>query len=267
MKIGYKGLSADMKAIQGGPVRIEYKIGETYVKDLKESPRLCSSEGFHYCNKLEDTLKYYPLKDGSRYFEIEVLGPFTDGSDKSITTSFKLLREIPRAGLIDKKLASNLNLELVRAIQKQYPMFHVGGSTGLFLHGVRLKRWFDKSTSDLDFISPYFVLPESKLVLNDNGKEVDINYLDAKASGNDFDETFIVDGVKVDYRIDPKQRYEIIEHDGFKYKVSNLMTILEAKMRYAQTPSGQKHRDDITEMVRSRKAGSTLKEENFYFNY
>lgn len=59
----------------------------------------------------------------------------------------------------------------------------------------------------------------------------------------------MIGNIKVDYRIDPKQRYEIIEYDGFKFKVSNLLTILEAKMRYAMLPNGKKHKSDLEEMV------------------
>ena len=127
-------------------------------------------------------------------------------------------------------------------------MFHVGGSAGLFLHGVRLKRWLKNSSSDLDFVSPYFVLPQKTLKTTD-GDELEVFYKDAKASGNDFDETFIVGDTKIDYKIDPKQRYELIEFRGVTYKVSDLLTIMEAKMRYAQKPSGGKHRQDLKEMV------------------
>ena len=59
----------------------------------------------------------------------------------------------------------------------------------------------------------------------------------------------LIGNTKVDLRIDPKQRYEIIEHDGFKFKVSNLLTILEAKMRYALLPNGGKHKKDLLEMI------------------
>ena len=133
-------------------------------------------------------------------------------------------------------------------------MFHDGGSAGLFLHGARLKRWKDKDKSDLDLVSPYFVLVEGQ-----EGAEVE--QLDSKASANDFDETFLYDGVKVDYRIDPKQRYEYIEYRGFKYKVSPLFTILEAKMRYAL--NGQKkHKDDLLELLKAGFASIPTKESN-----
>jgi hypothetical protein len=253
MKIGYKGLSKDMVATQG-LVKEQYVLGQTYTKVLPEgrdTPALCTAQGYHYCNRLQDVSRYYSTSRGNRFFKIEVLGKFTDGPDKSITTSFRLLEEIPLQDVLDETYIKNLNLDLVAAIQKKYPMLHVGGSAALFLHGVRLKRWGTSSSSDLDFISPYFILLEPKLEVKED-KELDVNLISDKGSGNDFDVTYQIGNTIVDYKIDPKQRYELIEYKGFTYKVSNLMTILEAKMRYAQLPSGGKHKKDITEMVTTR---------------
>ena len=252
MKIGYKGFNKDLKCRDD-----QFVIGQTYTKPEKESLKLCSADGYHYCNTLSDVFNHYPLgSTENRFCEIEVLGNFKDensSSPKSITTSFRIVREIPKDELLQKEMESNLNLDLIKDIQTQYPMFHVGGSAGLFLHGIRLKRWSSRTShSDIDLVAPYFVLPDGKI--GDN----DIEYLDAKASGNDFDETFIVDGVKVDYRIDPKQRYELIEYNGYKYKVSNVLTILEAKLKYALTPNGQKHKHDILEMIGAKKNNKSI---------
>lgn len=253
MKIGYKGLSDEMTSKLGNASKEVFEIGKTYTKDINKEPRVCSSDGYHYCNNLIDVFKHYPNNNKNRFFKIEVLGKFTDSGDKSVTTSFKLLEEISKEDIEKEILKNHFQLDLLKEFLTEYPMFHVGGSTGLFLHGVRLERWANNSNydsncvSDYDLVSPYFVLPEGEF----GGYEID--YLDAKASSNDFDDTFILGNkVKVDVRIDPKQRYEIIEFDGFKFKVSNLLTILEAKMRYAQVPSGSKHRDDIIEMVKGK---------------
>lgn len=254
MKIGYKGLTKDLTATQGS-VKEQFQVGQVYTKILppdRPLPRVCTSDGYHYCNELKEVFRYYPIDGNNRYFKIEVLGSFQDSGTKSITTSFKLLEEISKEEIEDRRYEENLNLELVADIQKQYPMFHVGGSVGLFLHGVRLKRWLKSSSSDLDFVSPYFVLPEKKFKASD-GEELEVEHRDAKASGNDFDETFFIGSTKIDYKIDPKQRYELIEYKGVTYKVSNLMTILEAKLRYALKPEGRKHKEDITEMVVSKK--------------
>lgn len=247
MKIAYKGFDKNLKC-RGE----QFQVGEIYSKnvDLK-TPKLCTSDGYHYCNKLQDVYNHYSNVYGeNRFCEIQVLGAFTDDSDKSITTSFRILRELSKHDLMladleknTERMEKNLQLETLKEIQERYPMFHVGGSVGLFLHGARLKRWASRDSSDLDLVSPYFVLVEDP-----EGEEDVVSQLDAKASGNDFDETFLYDGVKVDYKIDPKQRYEYIEYKGFKYKVSPLFIILEAKMRYAL--NGQrKHKDDLTELM------------------
>lgn len=277
MKIGYKGLNPEMKSTLGWGKNSEtYELGQIYSKENKKNPVLCSSDGYHYCNELEDVFSHYPRNGKNRFFKIEVLGNFTDDRDyekKSITTSFRLLEELDenffkewdakaderKAIRDERRMIKNLKLSAVKAIQTKYPTFHVGGSIGLFLHGIRLKRWTNKASSDIDMVAPYYILPE----FNDENEKVDddddelfCEYLDAKASGNDFDETFTISGefgtVKVDYRIDPAQRYEIVEFQGFKYKVSPLLTIVNAKMKYAM--EGQKkHAEDLKEMMLPKK--------------
>jgi hypothetical protein len=271
MKIGYKGLTANMKAVQGGYYGSDkeiYEIGKIYSKENIENPRLCSNEGFHYCNDLEDVFSHYKRDGKNRFFKIEVLGNYTDDSayeSKSITTSFRLLEELSedffkewdskadeRKEIRDlRRIEHNLKLDAVKIVQTKYPTFHVGGSIGLFLHGIRLKRWVNSKSSDIDMVAPYFILPEFNSA-SDDDDDVDSEYNDSKKSGNDFDETFILYGefgsAKIDYRIDPHQRYEIIEYKGFRYKVSPLMTIIDAKMKYAM--NGQrKHAQDIKEMI------------------
>lgn len=242
MKIACKGFNKNLKCKEE-----QFEIGKVYEKPHTENPRLCSADGFHYSNTLKHVFNYYSNNGENRFCLIEVLGSFTDCGDKSVTTSFRIIREIQKDEIEkqllkekEKALPENMGLEIVRKLQGQYPTLHVGGSTGLFLHGIRLKRYYERET-DLDMISPYFILLESF-------GDMEINYADAKASANDFDETFICNSKKVDFRIDPKQRYEIIVFEGFRYKVSPLEVIMAAKIKYAL--NGQKkHKDDIAEMV------------------
>jgi hypothetical protein len=239
MKIGYKGFDKNLKCKDH-----QLQTGEVASKPEKDNPRTCSNDGFHYCNKLEDCFTYYSLNRSNRYCEIEILGNFKDDGDKSVTTSLKIIREIPLSEIYEKQIEQNMNLEKVRKLQKAYPLIHVGGSIGLFLQGIRLKRWKD-STVGIDIVSPYFQLFESF-------DDCCVDYQDCKKSGNDFDEVFILDSVKVDCRIDPHQRYEVVEYKGFKYKVSKFETIMAAKMKYAA--NGQdKHKDDIREMCKLNK--------------
>jgi hypothetical protein len=259
MKKGFKGFNHDLTCGLGSATKEQFEFDKVYTKETKDNPRLCSSDGYHYCNELKDVFDHYKPVNGNRFCEIEILGPFTDGGNKSITTSFKIIRELSHDEAFKIRYDENLNINLVKEIQTKFPYFHVGGSVGLYLHGVRLQRWANKRGSDIDMVAPFFVLPEGEI----DGE--DIEYYDAKASANDFDETFRVGNVKVDYRIDPKQRYELIEYDGFKFKVSPLLVITEAKMRYAMLPNGQKHKKDLEEMILSKKPGMKKTETEFPF--
>lgn len=236
MKKAFKGFDKDLKCRT-----TQFTIGEIHSLPEKEfSPRLCTNDGFHYCNTLEDVYTYYSDNGINRFCEIEVLGKFTEDTSKGITTSFKILREISEKERLELRVDEAMNLELVRKIQTKYPLTHVGGSVGLFLHGIRLSRFGDYQKSDLDMITPYYVMMEAP-----DGSEME--RISGKKSSNDFDDSWIIDGIKLDFRIDPYQRYEIVEYKGFKYKVSIFETIMAAKMKYAVL--GQhKHKDDIREM-------------------
>lgn len=235
MKIAFKGFNENLQC-KGE----QFEVGKTYAKPQTDNkPRLCSSEGFHYCNELENVYSYYNLDGKNRFCKIEVVGSFNEDTEKGITTSFRIIEEIPKKELLSGKIEKNIDLDTVKLLQTKYPLLHIGGSIGLYLHGVRLDRWAFKE-SDFDFITPYYFVIEP----DDN---LGIVHIDSKPSANDFDETMILNGRQLDLRVDPKQRYEIIEHNGFKYKVSLFETIMEAKMRYSM--NGQnKHRDDIREM-------------------
>ena len=44
------------------------------------NPRLCSNDGYHYCNTLNGVFNHYTNNDINRFFKIEVLGNFVDGN-------------------------------------------------------------------------------------------------------------------------------------------------------------------------------------------
>ena len=68
-----------------------YAVGKTYTSD---KIKICSC-GMHYCNKMEDTLKYYdPTKDFI-LLEVEILGHVETKGDKSVTNKLKVLRVVP----------------------------------------------------------------------------------------------------------------------------------------------------------------------------
>jgi hypothetical protein len=126
-------------------------------------------------------------------------------------------------------------LNQIEVLQAKYPQLIVGGSVALFLHGIRLKRW-DNVKSDLDIITPYYTLIE--------GSVSETN----KPSGCDFDYSINLNGTKIDCLIEPKAKYEIVKFNDVNYKVVPLLTIIEAKLRYA-LKGNQKHIDDLNKML------------------
>lgn len=262
MEVGYKGLDEEMRPIKGDKSSPPFKIGGVYYKDNIDHPKLCSDQGYHFCKTLKQVFTHYPNDGKNRYFKIHTLGNTTHSSDKSITTAFRLVEEVDvkavmaeeeRAEKLAKEkkdiesLGKKFNLDSLRFLQTKYPHIHVGGSTGLFLHGLWLQRW-NNGTGDLDLVTPFYTFFEGDVEKQEADREYEISHIDGKASGNDFDQTFLLNGDRVDVKIDPQQSYDIITVDGFRYKVSKVETILEAKLRYAM--NGQiKHRRDIFEMV------------------
>lgn len=257
MKIGYKGTKLDMLC-RG----VQFELGKTYFIDdqnvVKELPegynlikskvKLCSEEAIHYCDTLEGVFKHYPNNEFNRFFKIEIIGDFENDYDKSGARCIKFLEEVSREELQniikekeERKLDAKMRLPEVRELQTLNPNLMIGGSISLYLQGVRLKR-FNSGGVDYDFTMPFFQhlqVPEGMSI--EEGEE--------KSSGSDYGENFFINEVKADLRIDPHQKYELVEYKGFTYKVVPLITIIKAKAEYALTKWGEKHKEDIKEMI------------------
>lgn len=102
---------------------------------------------------------------------------------------------------------------IIKLLQKKHPTLHVGGSIGLLLHGLDLKR--DLSGSDLDFCID---------------REIEVKNATNPGSGNDFHYTTTYRGIGIEVRVDPAAGYECI--DGIN--VTNKEYILDFKMQYAR---------------------------------
>lgn len=253
MKIAYKGFDAKLSC--KGEI---FTVGQVYSKVSNGSkPRLCTSDGYHYGLTLKDAVRWYPLTNGNRYCKIEVLGDFTEDSTKGITTSFKVLEEIPQHDVKRHLAIQEMNLDTLKAFQTKYPLSHVGGSVGLFLHGYWLERWSKAPGSDFDIIMPYYINMHEEDLTVSEGKKAQMVEIGDKASGNDFDQTVLIDGIKVDIRIDPKQRYRKIIYEGFEFKVSEEWAIIEAKFRYANQ-GNNKHKNDLLEMMKGPKKPESI---------
>ena len=134
--------------------------------------------------------------------------------------------------LIEQKLI------FLRKFQSTYPSSHVGGSIGLMIRGIDLKR--NLSNSDLDITVDSFVPKKFRL-------------MEERSNNSDFDYGYKIeheDGhyTKIDIRVTPEPSFEVIEFEGHKYNVSMLrdIFILERKIfkqRNHKTPRGPRDYD------------------------
>ncbi len=137
-----------------------------------------------------------------------------------------------------------MHLDKVQYLQNKYPTIIVTGSVALFLHGCRVDRWYRNGISDIDLVLPYFI------PLNDEKIEINLQY-EHGGSGSDFQEVYLFDGIKLDTRVNPNQRYELITYDGYTYRVSDPLDIIQAKIKYAKQSgsSALKHREDLYDII------------------
>lgn len=262
MKIGYKGTNKDLKCRD-----TQFEIGKTYFiddnKSVQELPQgyniiqskveLCTKTALHYCDELEKVFTHYPDNKSNRFFKIEILGDFKDSSDKSGARCIRFIEEVTREELdkikqdkADKLLDKLMHVETVKALQEVNPNLIIGGSISLYLQGVRLERFYDGEV-DYDITLPFYqkLISKNGITINEDGED--------RPSGSDYGETILIDNIKADIRIDPKQKYEAVNYKGFEYKVVPLVTIIKAKAEYALTKWGTKHRNDLFEMILNKK--------------
>ncbi|NLU24124.1 MAG: hypothetical protein GXW99_05290 [Clostridiales bacterium] len=92
----YKGTDKDMKC-HGG---YQYTLGK---KNTDDGAIRCGSKGFHSCEAPMDVLRYFPLRDGNRYFESNADGSIDceDADDSKIASSELTIKaEIGLPGII-----------------------------------------------------------------------------------------------------------------------------------------------------------------------
>ena len=101
----YKGTDKDMKC-HGG---YQYEIGR---QETDTDAIRCGNKGFHSCEAPFDVLRYFPLRDGNRYFTAEASGVIdrTNADDSKIASSeLKIKAEIGIAGLVKAQIAYTKN--------------------------------------------------------------------------------------------------------------------------------------------------------------
>lgn len=244
-EVGYKGFDKDLKC-KGFP----YEVGKLYGTDVTTKPRVCSADGIHYCKTLEQVFQWYPNNNGNRFCKVYAGPCRSTDSSKSCSTRIYIVEELSKEEIAKEvkrleleKIHKTVDLEQVKEFLTEYPMAHLAGSISLLIHGLPLKRLMN-AQSDLDVVFPYFVEIAST---DSNNKPVKTEEADYR-SGSDFDYNTVWRGRKIDVVIDPKERYETIEYDGFKFKVNRLEDVLMAKLKYIQQGNG-KHRADIYELL------------------
>ncbi len=127
-------------------------------------------------------------------------------------------------------------LEMLREFQEKYPGSHVGGSVGLYLHGINLQR--DISRTDLDITVPDFIEELKGVYDEDPSDASDFDYVKMHKSKDYY---FCC---KIEIRVCPEPSYTIVEFEGHTYNVSLLSNILFWKRKYARK-GVQKHIDDL----------------------
>lgn len=248
MEIGYKILNNS---------KFELEVGKTYyvdndasIKELPEDQIIISKTVnspirglIEYKKDLKSLINKYTPTD-VKIVKLEILAV---DQVKYGARVVKVLEEVVGSEIVmikDKikleKIEINLNIELVKTLQKSFPNLIIGGSVSLFLQGARLNR-FSEGGSDLDIILPYYDDLQCE--------NVSVVEEEDKMSGSDYAYNLSIDGVKADVRIDLNSKYERVEYGGFTFKVVPLHIIIEAKARYASSKWGEKHRDDLKELI------------------
>lgn len=269
---GFKGFNKLLEC-----KNFKFEVGNTYKID--EVIKICY-KGFHYCEKLSSVNSYYSLTNSYSSNRVcvvkakipnldEINGSYKEGN-KSVTNEITIIRELTSEEIkiiLQEESKNSLSddeifrIKELKIIQKTYPDFSIGGSVGLYLQGFDIKR--DKPVTDFDFTIPYF----KRLDLRDFNGDTNVTEVDqmddAKNSGNDFDYTnaIVINGefILMDMKIDPKYRYNIVDYNGFKFKVCPWEVIIQAKMNYLNSSTGPKHKADLLEMFGNPK--NIIKEE------
>ena len=138
-------------------------------------------------------------------------------------------------------------LEIYSSIELVHPGCHIGGSIGLFLQGIDLGRDFIESDIDICSFKP-------------NGKEfkdIQKRYSEiGLASATDIDEISyrseiseegVTKKIKIEYKYDRTQDFNLIKYKGVTYKVTKPEIILGWKVLFASRGS-KKHRADLDKL-------------------
>lgn len=127
-------------------------------------------------------------------------------------------------------------LEVVKQFQNKYTESHIGGSIGLMLLGIDLKR--DLSKSDLDITCSENISKED--IINDYDERSDVSDFDYAIEKRFENGSYL----KIDIRISPEPSFDVVNFNGTNYNVSKLKNILFWKKKYSDK-GVLKHTNDL----------------------
>ena len=95
--IAYKAMNPDMTC-RGK----KYETGKTYFEDKAD----CCRKGMHACENPFEVLRYYPMRDNPRFFEVECGGEISksDEGSKLACTELTVKGELNFAGMLKATL-------------------------------------------------------------------------------------------------------------------------------------------------------------------
>jgi hypothetical protein len=120
--IAYKAMNPDMTC-RGK----KYEVGKTYFEDKAD----CCNKGMHACENPFEVLRYYPMKNNPRFFEVECGGEISksDEGSKLACTELTVKGELNFAGMLKATLDA-----VFRRVKDKEPFssgdYSTAGATG-----------------------------------------------------------------------------------------------------------------------------------------
>ena len=152
------------------------------------------------------------------------------------------------------KTSLDKRLEIYKSIESVHPGCHIGGSIGLFLHGIDLGRTF--IDSDVDICS---FKPHGKKLVDSRYSETDLassTDMDEVCYESNVEENGVEKKIKIEYKYDKTQDFKLVEYKGVTYRVTLPEIILGWKVLFSCRGS-KKHREDLDKLgIKYIKRGS-----------
>ena len=190
-----------------------YVVGKTYTSDKL---KICHY-GIHYCNKMEDTLKYYDLNEKFILLEVEIMGDVETGEDKSVTNKLKVLRVVPSDEYTD-------------SMKSKFPTFEYDSSGNkismTYANGSKYTYEYDDRGNKIS-------------MTYENGSKVTYEYDD---HGNQISVTY-PSGYKINFKYDDrgnKISETFLNGDKYTYEYDS-----SGNMISLTNPSGRKYTYDV----------------------